>query len=231
MKKLGLVGGISWVSTMEYYRLINEGVNAHLGGLTYAECMIYSLNFEDFQRNNMAGNWEATYQLLAGAGESLKKGGAEALVLCANTAHAVAGRVEQKVGLPLINIISETALEINKMDIKRVGLLGTKFTMEMDFYKHTLLDHGIEPLIPPSHQERDYIQHTVKEELARGILKQETKSKYLSVIKQLIINGAEGIILGCTEIPMLIGQADIAVPVFDTTQIHARAAVRFALSG
>ncbi len=230
MKKLGLVGGISWVSTIEYYKFINEGINEKLGGLNFAECIIYSLNFDDFQRNNTANNWEATFQLISDACENLKRSGAKAIVLCANTAHAVAEQVEQKVKLPIIHIATVTANEINKQGLKKVGLLGTKFTMEMDFYKNKLHGHGIEAIVPERHEIRDYIQQTIKEELGRGIIKQETKQAYISIINQLVKDGAEGIILGCTEIPLLINQQDVSVPVFDTTKIHSQAAVEFALS-
>jgi len=230
MKKLGLVGGISWVSTIDYYRYINEGINERLGGLNFAECMIYSLNFDDFQKNNTANNWEATFELIADACENLKRGGAQAIVLCANTAHAVAEKVEQKIQLPLIHIASATANEINKQGIKKVGLLGTKFTMEMDFYKSKLNEHNVESIVPASQEIRDYLQQTIKEELGRGVIKEETKKAYISIIQQLIKDGAEGIILGCTEIPMLINQQDVSVPVFDTTKIHSQAAVEFAIS-
>lgn len=230
MKKPGLVGGISWVSTIDYYRFINEGINEKLGGLNFAECIIYSLNFDDFQRNNTANNWEATSKLISDACENLKRSGAEAIVLCANTAHAVAEQVEQKVQLPIIHIATVTANEINKQGLKKVGLLGTKFTMEMDFYKNKLHEHDIEAIVPERQEIRDYIQQTIKEELGRGIIKQETKQAYISIINQLVKDGAEGIILGCTEIPLLINQQDVTLPVFDTTQIHSRAAVEFALS-
>jgi aspartate racemase len=230
MKKLGLVGGCSWVSTVDYYRFINEGINQQLGGLNFAECIIYSLNFDDFQRNNTSNNWEATYQLIFNACESLQKSGAEAIVLCANTAHAVADRLEQSIPLPIIHIATVTANEIRKHGLRKVGLLGTKFTMEMDFYKDKLSEQGIISLIPEQQETRDFIQQTLKEELGRGIMREETKQAYLAIIEQLIANGAEGIILGCTEIPLLISQEDVAVPVFDTTKIHSRAAVEFALS-
>jgi len=230
MKKIGLVGGISWVSTIDYYRYINEAVNEKLGGLNFAECMIYSLNFDDFQRNNAAGNWDATFELITEACESLKKGGAEAIILCANTAHAVAERVEEKVKLPIIHIVTATANEINKLGLKTVGLLGTKFTMEMDFFMKKLREYNINAFVPDKKEDRDFIQQTLREELGRGIIRQETKKAYISIINELINKGAEGIILGCTEIPMIISQEDVIVPVFDTTKIHSGAAVAFALS-
>jgi aspartate racemase len=230
MKKLGLVGGISWVSTIDYYRFINEGINEKLGGLNFAECIIYSLNFDDFQRNNTNNNWDATFELLLNACKSLEKSGAEAIVLCANTAHAVSDRLEKEIQLPIIHVATATANKINGQGLKKVGLLGTKFTMEMDFYFKKLAENNIEAIVPFLQEERDFIQQTLKEELGRGIIKEQTKRAYLSIIEKLIENGAEGIILGCTEIPMLISQEDVAVPVFDTTKIHSEAAVNFAVS-
>ncbi|WP_229238943.1 aspartate/glutamate racemase family protein [Emticicia sp. C21] len=230
MKKIGLVGGISWVSTIDYYRYINEGINQKLGGFNFAECIIYSLNFDDFQRNNTLGHWDNTYQLIFEACQHLQRAGAEAIVLCANTAHAVADRLENSIDLPIIHIVSATAKEINGQGFKKVGLLGTKFTMEMDFYLNKLWEYHIEAFVPESQKVRDYIQQTLKEELGKGLIRQETKEAYLSIIKNMINQGAEGIIFGCTEIPMLLSQKDVSVRVFDTTFIHANAAVEFALS-
>jgi len=229
MKKIGLVGGISWTSTVDYYRYLNEGINEQLGGLNFAECMIYSVNFDDFQRFNAAYDWDATFELLVNAAENLKKGGAEAIVLCANTAHIVSDRISERVNLPLIDITTAVADAIHHAGLKKVGLLGTTYTMELDFYKDKLIANGIEPIIPESQEDRDYIEDTLRNELGRGVLNPETKRQYLAIIQQLIDNGAEGIILGCTEIPLLIHQEDIAVPVFDTTKIHAKAAVSFAV--
>jgi len=226
MKKLGLVGGISWVSTIDYYRFINEGINEKLGGLNFAECIIYSLNFGDIQ----AISWPNSFELILNACKSLKSSGAEAIVLCANTAHIEAEKLQSKIDLPIIHIVAATAKVITRLGLKKVGLLGTKFTMEMDFYKQGLKNEGIEPLIPEPEEARNFIQHTVKEELGRGLIKQKTKQAYISIINELIEKGAEGIILACTEIPMIINQEDISVPVFNTTQIHAEAAIEFSLS-
>lgn len=230
MKKLGLVGGTSWISTIEYYRFINEGVNKQLGGLNFAELIIYSVNFNEFQRNNTSGNWDATYNLLYKACEGLKRSGADAIVLCANTSHAVADRLQASIDLPIIHIVTAVADEINNRGIKKVGLIGTKFTMEMDFYKEKLRCNGIEAIIPASLDTRDFMQYRIKEEMGKGIFTEETKQSFISIINDLVKEGAEGIILGCTELPMLINQEDIKVPVFDTTKIHAQAAVEFALS-
>jgi aspartate racemase len=224
MRRLGLVGGISWVSTIDYYRYINEGVNERLGGLNYAECLVYSLNFGDIQ----ARTWPNSLELLQGACTSLEAGGAEAIVLCANTAHLAADQLQLKV--PLIHIVSATATAVQKQGLTKVGFLGTKFTMEMAFYRDGLRAAGIEPLIPEDTERRDYIQQTVKEELGRGIVRPETKGAYLAIIRDLIDRGAEGIVLACTEIPLLITQQDLPIPVFDTARIHAQAAVDFALA-
>jgi aspartate racemase len=226
MKKIGLVGGISWVSTLDYYKFINEGVNSKLGGLNFAECLIYSLNFGDVQEKS----WNNSFELLLKACENLKKGGADSLVLCANTAHLFADRLQEEIGLPIIHIGEETAKAVTQQGFKRVGLLGTKFTMEMDFYRKKLEAYGLEVLVPAKQETRDYIQHTVKEELGIGFINPATKSNYIEIVNELVDRGAECIILGCTEIPMLISQDDFTLPVFDTTKIHSRAIVEYIIS-
>ena len=226
MKKIGLVGGISWVSTIDYYRYINEGINEKLGGLNYAECIIYSLNFGDVHTIG----WENAYELLYKACNSLRISGANAIVLCANTAHLMAERLEKETGLPVIHIGTVTAAVIHDQGLKTVGLLGTIFTMENDFYKHKLSEYNIKCITPQQKEIRSFIQQTLRDELGKGIFKEETKRKYLSIINELVIRGAEGIILGCTEIPMFINKEDVSVPVFDTTKIHSEAAVSFAIS-
>lgn len=226
MKKIGLVGGISWVSTLDYYKLINEGVNTKLGGLNAAECLLYSLNFGDIQ----AKGWVHSFDLLLNACENLKNSGAESIVLCANTAHLFADRLQDSIKLPIIHIGTQTALAIQKRGFKKAGLIGTKFTMEMDFYKNKLEEYGLEVLIPEKEETRDYIQHTVKEELGVGFINPETKVRYISIVKELISRGAECIILGCTEIPLLLSQNDFTIPVFDTTKIHCEAIVEYIVS-
>lgn len=226
MRKIGLVGGISWVSTIDYYRFINEGVNERLGGLNFAECLIYSLNFGDVQDKT----WEGSFDLLLNACESLKRSGAEAIVLCANTAHLFADQLQEKIALPVIHIGAETAKVINATGTKNIGLLGTVYTMEKDFYIKKLEDHGLRVLVPSKKETRDYIQFTLKEELGRGVILEETRTQYIQIINDLIKEGAEGVILGCTEIPMLISQDDFGIPVFDTTKIHCEAIVDYMLS-
>jgi aspartate racemase len=229
MKKIGLIGGISWVSTADYYKFINEGTNRELGGVNFAECVIYSFNYNDIKRNNENNDWESTFNMLSKACQNLKNCGVDAIVLCANTMHLIADRIQETVDLPLIHIASETAKEIQKYNLKKVGLLGTKFTMELDFFKEKLTAYGIEAFIPDA-DDRDFIHETIFHELGKGLILESTQARYLSIIKKLIDNGAEGIILGCTEIPLLVNQEMVKVPVFDTALIHSNAAVAFALS-
>ncbi|MBO9585481.1 MAG: aspartate/glutamate racemase family protein [Flavobacterium sp.] len=230
MRKIGLIGGISWVSTSDYYTLINKGINEKLGGLNFSECLIYSFNYADIKKNNEANDWDSTFNMLLKAAEVLQSGGVEAIFLCANTMHLIADRLQKAINVPLIHIAEETAIEIQKKEIKKVGLLGTRFTMEQDFFKNKLAEKGIEAIIPESEEVKDFVQYTIFEELGRGIASEETKKRYLEIANDLIKNGAEGIILGCTEIPMLIKEGDLSVPIFDTTLIHTKAAVDFQLS-
>lgn len=229
MKTLGLIGGTSWVSTMDYYKLINEGINEKLGGSEFARCIIYSLNYGDIIRNNKKDDWDANLKLIAEGAKVLEGGGTKGIILCANTMHLIADRLQPLINIPIIHIATATAAEIKKKNISKVALLGTKFTMERDFYKTKLSEQGIEAIIP-NDDEREFIHYTIFEELGKNILKEESKQRYISIIKKMVDQGAEGIILGCTEIPLLIKQEDIAVPVFDTTLIHSTAAVEFALS-
>lgn len=225
MKKIGLIGGISWTSTLDYYRYINEGINKKLGGLNAAECIVYSLNFADIQKQT----WENSFELLFQACKSLKQSGVKAIVLCANTAHMFADDIEQKIGLPIINIIASTANAAKSQGVKKVGLLGTKFTMEMDFYRKKLEAEGLDVIIPKKQETRNEIQRIVKEELGKGEIKESSKKTFISIINELIEDRAEGIILGCTEIPMLVSHEDFSIPIFDTTKIHSEAVVKFIL--
>lgn len=230
MRKIGLIGGISWVSTADYYKLINEGINERMGGLNFSECLVYSFNYSDIKKNNDANDWESTFKMLFKACEFLKSGGAEAIVLCANTMHLIADRLEEAINLPIIHIATATAVEIEKQKVKKVGLLGTKFTMELDFFKDKLKAKGIEAIIPDSEEDKDFIHTTIFEELGKGLVTSETKKRYLKIANQLIEKGAGGIILGCTEIPLVIKAEDVSVPIFDTALIHSKAAVEFQLS-
>ncbi|QLC65356.1 aspartate/glutamate racemase family protein [Flavobacterium sp. LPB0248] len=230
MRKIGLIGGISWVSTSDYYTLINKGINEKLGGLNFSECLIYSFNYSDIKKNNDANDWDSTFNMLLKAAEVLKSGGAEAILLCANTMHLIADRIQEAIDIPLIHIAEETAIEIQKKQLKKVGLLGTKFTMELDFFKDKLAEKEIETIIPISEADKDFIHYTIFEELGRGIATEETKKRYLEIANELIQSGAEGIILGCTEIPLVIKEGDLNVPIFDTTLIHTQAAINFQLT-
>ena len=228
MKTLGLIGGISWVSTMDYYRLINEGINEKLGGLNFSQCIIYSFNYADIKKNNDTDDWQSTFEMIFAACIHLKNAGASAIILCANTMHYIADRLQKVIGIPLIHIATATTAAIQLSGIKKVGLLGTKFTMELDFFKSFLLDKDIEVIVPDE-TERAFIHETIFNELGKGIIDSDTKKRYLSIIENLINRGAAGIILGCTEIPLLIKPNDIAVTIFDTMQLHCEAAVNFSL--
>jgi len=229
MKILGLIGGISWISTVDYYRMINQGVNEKLGGLNFAECLIHSFNYADIKRNNDANDWDLTLRMVTAASLNLKQGGAKAIILCANTMHLIADRLEENIQLPVIHIASATADVVKAAGIKRVGLLGTKFTMEQAFFKDKLTEQGIDTIVPGD-EEREFIHYTIFEELGRNVFMPDTKKFYIDVINKLVKQGAEGIILGCTEIPLLLSQDDVSIPLFDTAQIHSKAAVEFALS-
>lgn len=229
MQILGLIGGFSWVSTVEYYKFINQGVNEKLGGLEFPECIIYSFNYGDIKKYNNTDNWEMTFQLVLKACNNLKKSGITGIVLCANTMHRIADRLEEETGLPVIHIATATATEIRKKGLKKVGLLGTKFTMELDFFTSKLHDKEIEVIVP-NEEDREFLHYTIYDELGKGIFKKDTKQRYLRIIADLINNGAEGIVLGCTELPLIIQELDVLVPIFDTTLLHSNAAIEFALT-
>lgn len=229
MKTLGLIGGISWVSTADYYRMINEGINQQLGGLNFSQCIIYSFNYADIKRNNEANDWESTFHMLLKAAKHLIDSGAEAILLCANTMHMIADRLQDEINIPLIHIAEVTASAIERQGVKRVGLLGTKFTMEQDFFISKLLDKGITAIIPDE-DDREFIHETIFYELGKGLVTAETKKRYLEIINKLAAKGVEGIILGCTEIPLVIKPEDTDMPLFDTAMLHSEAGVAYALS-
>lgn len=198
MRILGLIGGTSWVSTIDYYRYINLGINERLGGLNFAKCIIYSLNFAEINKNNEAEDWDANLELFSDAAYKLIAGGAEAIVLCANTAHIIAERLAKRIDVPIIHIADATAKEINKMGFTKAALLGTRFTMEKDFFKVKLAGHGIEAIIPDT-DDRAFIHAAIAGELARDIIKDETKQRFISIIDKLTLMGAEGVILGARK--------------------------------
>jgi aspartate racemase len=229
MKTIGLVGGTGWVSTIEYYRIINEVVGKERGGLASAECILYSLNYGVINDLNHQGDDEAVYNIILHASASVASAGASSLFLCANTLHRYADRLEQALPIPIIHIADVTAKAINARGLSTIGLLGTRATMEMDFYRKRLEKAGIEVIIPEE-DDRVFIQKAVDEELLKGIFWPGTKKRFLSITGQLKAHGAAGIVLGCTEIPLLISQADHSVPVFNTLELHAKAAAEECLS-
>lgn len=229
MKTIGLIGGMSWESTLEYYRIINEFVRDTLGGLHSAKIVLYSFDFAEIAALHEEEDWDAAAKLLIAAATRLEEAGADVLAICTNTMHKVADPVQKNVGIPLLHIVDATAEEIKARGLKKVGLLGTKFTMEQDFYKKKLTDpHGLEVIIP-AEDERDVVNHVIYNELCRGQIKPSSKEQFYTIMRNLVASGAEGIILGCTEIDLLVDQQDVQIPLFDTTTIHAQAAARFAL--
>ncbi|MFJ7513110.1 aspartate/glutamate racemase family protein [Peribacillus simplex] len=228
MKTIGLIGGMSWESSLAYYRLINEEVKVKLGGLHSAKCILYSVDFEEIERYQAEGDWESSGKLLGDVALSLEKAGAEMIVICTNTMHKVVGYIEEKVSLPILHIADSTAKQIQKSKISTVGLLGTKYTMEQDFYKTRIESNGIKVLIP-NDEDRKVINKVIYEELCLGEIQQSSREYYKKVIKGLVDDGAEGIILGCTEIGLLVKPEDSEVPLFDTAVIHAIEAVNMAL--
>lgn len=229
MKTLGLIGGMSWESTVPYYRLINEGVKQRLGGLHSARLVLYSVDFAEVERLQRTGDWVAAGVLLAQAAEKLEGAGAEALVLCTNTMHKVANAIESAVQIPLLHIADPTAMQIRQAGLSKVGLLGTRFTMEQPFYKDRLVQrHGLQVLVP-SAADREMVHRVIDEELCLGQVRASSRAQYQRVMADLVAQGAQAIILGCTEISLLIGAEDAPVPLFDTTAIHAQSAVAWAL--
>lgn len=228
MKTLGLIGGTTWHSTVDYYRAINERVNARLGGLHSAKLILWSVDFDEMQPPHDEAGWTRIGHKFQEIARSLQSAGADALVLCANTPHLLADVITAELRIPLIHIAEATARAIVEKKIDKVGLLGTKFTMEKPFYKERLAKAGVEAIVPDD-DDRAFVHRSIFEELGHGVLRDETKARYLALIDRLVQRGARGVILGCTEIPMLLKAGDCAVPLFDTTAIHAQAAVDFAL--
>jgi aspartate racemase len=228
MRRIGMLGGMSWESTAEYYRLANELVRDRLGGLHSADVLIASLDFADIEQLQAAARWEEAGELLADHARRLEQAGAELLILCTNTMHKVAAPIEAAVSIPFIHLADTTALAVRDAGLARVGLLGTAFTMEQDFYRDRLAEGGVESIIPPA-EDRAEVHRIIYEELVRGVVTESSRDRYREVISRLVDAGAEGIILGCTEIELLIGAADSPVPVFPTTRLHVQAAVDAAL--
>lgn len=229
MKTIGLIGGMSWQSSLEYYRILNETVTEKLGGHHSARCVMYSVDFQEVERLQHRNEWGKLSEIMEDAAKKLKEAGAEFIIICTNTMHKVAENIEKSAGIKVLHIAEATGKKIIDKKIKKVGLLGTRFTMEGDFYKNVLNEKfNIETIIPDAKQ-RETVHDIIYNELCLGVIKQESQMIYKQVIDHLITMGAEGIILGCTEIPLLIQQEDIQVPIFDTTLIHATTAVEYAL--
>lgn len=231
MKVIGLVGGMSWESSAEYYRILNEETKKWLGELHSAELVMYSVDFEPIERLQHLGDWQALSGIMIAAAQRVEAAGAQVLLICTNTMHKFADEIQANIHIPLLHIADATALAISARQpgVKTVGLLGTQFTMEQDFYKDRLATHGLNVVIPEL-ADRRVVHGIIYHELVLGIVREESKRSMLEVIQRLIQAGAEGIILGCTEIPLLIHEGDAPVPVFDTTRIHAEKAVDIALS-
>lgn len=231
MKTIGLLGGMSWESSIEYYRIINQAVKKRLGGLHSAQCLLYSVDFAEIEVLQHQGDWETLTHVMVNAVKRLERGGAECLVICTNTMHRMADQIESAISIPLLHIADATADAIKSQGLHTVGLLGTRFTMEGDFYKGRLeKDHGLKVLIPDE-EGRKLVHRVIYEELVQGEIQDTSRQAYLDIIADLKNSGAEGVILGCTEIPLLIKQAQVDIPIFDTTRIHAEAAVDWALEG
>lgn len=231
MRTLGLIGGMSWESTAVYYRLINELVRERLGGLHSARLLMWSFDFEEVERCQAENRWDEATEMMVEAARRLKAGGADILVICTNTMHRMADEVEAATGLPLVHIADATAEAVKARGIGRVGLLGTAYTMEQDFYRGRLIDrHGLQVLVPDE-ADRRTIHDIIYDELCLGEVRRESRARYLEIVGRLRARGAEGVILGCTEIGLLIGQDDLDIPVFDSTEAHAAAAVKAALAG
>ena len=229
MKTIGMIGGMSWESSLEYYRRVNQLVKAKLGGFHSAKCLMYSVDFHDIEELQHRDDWEKAAEMMIDAAGKVEKGGADFLIICTNTMHKVAEAVRAHIRIPLLHIADPTADKVKSHGITKVALLGTRFTMEEDFYKGRLIqNHGLEVIVPPD-DEMDIVHRVIYDELCLGAIHPSSRDQYLKIVDHLIDKGAEGVILGCTEIGLLIKNGDSRIPFFDTTSIHAEAAVAYAL--
>jgi aspartate racemase len=229
MKTIGLIGGLSWESTSEYYRIINERVQRKLGGLHSAKCILFSVDFAEIEILQRAEHWSEATEIMINAAKAVERAGADFVMICSNTMHKMAQPVRDSIGIPLLHIADATAKKILVSNIKKVGLLGTLFTMEEEFYKGYLEQRFNLDVIIPDRESRNVVHHIIYKELCRGVIKKSSKEKYRLIVDQLVHQGAQGIILGCTEIGLLVNDIDLETPIFDTTLIHASAAVELAL--
>jgi aspartate racemase len=227
MRRIGLIGGMSWESSAEYYRLLNELTRERLGGLASAECILYSVNFEEIEALQSAGGWEEAGHRLAAVARSVEAAGADLLVLCTNTMHKVADAVADATTVPLLHLGDATADAVRRAEVSTVGLLGTAFTMEQDFYRERLESHGLRVLVPDE-ADRALVHRVIYDELCVGVVRPESRAAYVDIVGRLVDRGAEGVILGCTEIELLLGADDVDVPVFPTTRLHVEAALEAA---
>ena len=228
MKTVGLIGGMSWESTVTYYQLLNEGVKDALGGLHSAKILLYSVDFFEIESLMSHGDWDKAADLLGGVAARLEQAGADMILICTNTLHKVAPQVQARIRVPLVHIAEAAAEALKTQGITRVGLLGTKYTMTQEFYRDKLVERGIEVLIPEG-DDIDLVNRVIFEELCLGIVKAESRAEYLRVIATLQARGAEGILLGCTELGLIVSSEDVSLPLFDTTLIHAKRALTLAL--
>lgn len=228
MKTIGLIGGMSWESTVTYYQIINETIKKELGGLHSAKILLYSVDFAEIEKCQTEGNWDKSADILGEAAKNLEKAGADYIVICTNTMHKIAPLIQKQITIPLIHIAEATAERLTEKHIGKVALLGTKYTMMQDFYKEKLTEVGIQVLIP-CEVDIELVNHVIFDELCLGIISENSKKEYLRIIDKLSKQGAQGVILGCTEIGLLINQKDTSLPVFDTAEIHAHKAAMTAI--
>jgi len=228
LKTIGLLGGMSWESTVTYYQIVNEVVKQQLGGLHSAKVLLYSVDFYEIERCQAEGDWDKSAELLAAAAQGLERAGADFIVICTNTMHKVAPQIQSKIGIPILHIAEATAEELKRRKISRVALLGTKYTMTQDFYREKLEQADISVLIPDG-QGIETVNHVIYDELCLGVTSEASKKEYLRIIDELARRGSQGVVLGCTEIGLLVQQQDTPLPVFDTTRIHATKAAMLAM--
>lgn len=230
MKTIGLIGGMSWESSIEYYRIINEITKARLGGFHSAKSLMISVDFAEIEVLQQQGAWQAAGEILADAAQSLERGGADFIVLCTNTMHNVADAIQSSIQIPFLHIADATAAHIQTLGLKKIGLLGTRFTMEQDFYKSRLVEQFSLDVLIPDDADRKIVHRIIYDELVKGVILPASKARYLEIIQKMQSQGAEGVMLGCTEIGLLVQDGDCEIPLFDTTQLHAIAAVGYALA-
>ena len=228
LKTIGLIGGMSWESTVTYYKIINETIKEKLGGLHSAKCILYSVDFQEIEECQASGNWEKSGEILGEAAYNLEKAGADFIVICTNTMHKVVNQIKEKISIPILHIAEMTAEKILEKGLKNIALLGTKYTMEQDFYKSKLIEEGINVIIPDKN-DIEIINEVIYDELCLGTINSDSKKKFLEIVDKLRSKGAEGIILGCTEIGLLIKNEDTDVPLFDTAIIHAEQAAMYSI--